>query len=249
MKLEKKSLGLIILVAIIGGISIFTYINNGSDNLKSNSNNEDIFVEEDLSEDTLDTSKEEENEKSKNTNSKNNKSDEEISKEEITLKDKTIAVDIKGEVVKEGVYYLEEGSIVEDLIREAGGVTKDASLELVNRAEKLENNKCIVIPSKEEAKKMKEGNSKEGNSNIAAGDSRDSGGDASSTGDKDNKKININTATLEELDDINGIGPSKAQAIIAYRDENGGFKSIEDIKNVSGIGESTFSKIKDSITI
>ena len=103
---------------------------------------------------------------------------------------------------------------------------------------------------------MKEGNNDNSESGKATLDNNIISGNNSSTvnsgkesNSKENSKININTASLDELDNINGIGPSKAKAIIEYREENGGFKSIEDIKNVSGIGEGTFLKIKESITV
>lgn len=252
MKVDKRALGLISLAIIIGGFSLFSYINGGKENLNGNRGHEEMFVDEEAKYVSKNDDKGETSEISK----EKGKEDNNVDSEEISLKDRSIAVDIKGEVINQGVYYLNEGSIVEDLIKKAGGVTKNASLEFVNRAEKLENNKCVVIPSKEEVKKMKEGNNDNSESGKANLDNNIIKGGNSSTvnsgkenNSKENSKININTASLDELDNINGIGPSKAKAIIEYREENGGFKSIEDIKNVSGIGEGTFLKIKESITV
>lgn len=228
MDIKKKSIGLILIGLIFGGIVFGTYIFNGKENLDKNSK-ENIFVEEN------NDSKELDNNKNEKINLQDN------DKEEIiNLKDNKIVVDIKGEVKKEGVYYLEEGSIIEDLINEAGGLTKKAALDYVNRAEKLKNNMCVIIPNKENIKKL-EKESKETSAplNSSLKDSNSS----------KEEKININTADESELNNINGIGPSKAKAIIAYREENGDFKPIEDIKNVSGIGEGTFLKIKDSICV
>lgn len=228
MDIKKKSIGLILIGLIFGGIVFGTYIFNGKENLDKN-NKENIFVEEN------NDSKELDNNKNEKINLQDN------DKEEIiNLKDNKIVVDIKGEVKKEGVYYLEEGSIIEDLINEAGGLTKKAALDYVNRAEKLKNNMCVIIPNKENIKKL-EKESKETSAplNSSLKDSNSS----------KEEKININTADESELNNINGIGPSKAKAIISYREENGDFKSIEDIKNVSGIGEGTFLKIKDSICV
>ena len=253
MKLDKRTLGLISLAIIIGGFSLFSYINGGREDLNGNKGHEEMFVDEEAKDVSKSDNKSEisevfkDNEKAKDNN---------VDNEEISLKDRSIAVDIKGEVINQGVYYLDEGSIVEDLIKKAGGVTKNASLEFVNRAEKLENNKCVVIPSKEEVKKMKEGNNDNSESgkatldnNIISGSNNSTVNSGKESNSKENSKININTASLDELDNINGTGPSKAKAIIEYREENGGFKSIEDIKNVSGIGEGTFLKIKESITV
>lgn len=232
MDAKKKSIGLIIIAVIIGGGLLINYIVSGRDSLNKN-NNDNIFVEEE-NEELEENSKENNKQSSSNVKGQG-------SGEIIELKDNRIVVDIKGEVKNQGVYYLNEGSIVEDLIREAGGITDKASLDLVNRAEKLTNNKCIIIPSKEESNEIKGSQS----NNIASMPSSI----ASTSNDDGNEIININTASESELVKINGIGPAKAKAIISYREENGGFGSIEDIKNVSGIGEGTFLKIKDYISV
>lgn len=232
MDAKKKSIGLIIIAVIIGGGLLINYIVSGRDSLNKN-NNDNIFVEEE-NEELEENSKENNKQSSSNVKGQG-------SGEIIELKDNRIVVDIKGEVKNQGVYYLNEGSIVEDLIKEAGGITDKASLDLVNRAEKLTNNKCIIIPSKEESNEVKGPQS----NNIASMPSSM----ASTNSDDGNEIININTASESELVKINGIGPAKAKAIISYREENGGFGSIEDIKNVSGIGEGTFLKIKDYISV
>lgn len=147
----------------------------------------------------------------------------------INTKVNKILVEIKGEVNKPDVYEIDEGSIIRDLIDKAGGLTSDANINNINRAEKLKNNQLIVIPNKNDI------NTDE-NKNVSTGVSSDG-------------LININNANLEELQKINGIGEVKAQSIIDYREKNGGFKSIEDIKNVDGIGSKTFEKIKEKICI
>lgn len=242
MDSKKKSLGLIIIAVIISFGLLVNYIVSGRDNLDKN-NNEKIFVEEE-SEDLEETSNQNNSKENKNGSSSKPKGKE--SGEVIELKDNRIVVDIKGEVKNQGVYYLTEGSIVEDLIREAGGITDKASLDLVNRAEKLTNNKCVIIPSKEESNEINGAQNalKENNKTSIASSSI-----ASNSSENGNDIININTATESELIKINGIGPAKAKAIISYREESGGFGSIEDIKNVSGIGEGTFLKIKDYISV
>ena len=141
-----------------------------------------------------------------------------------------IIVEIKGEVKNPDVYEIDDGSIIRDLINMAGGLTEEANIDGINRAEKLRANQLIVIPDKDSV-----------NNTIVS-----SGG---STGVSSDGVININTATLSELQNINGIGEVKAQSIIDYREKNGGFKSIEEIKNVDGIGSKTFEKIKDQISV
>lgn len=241
MDSKKKSIGLIAILIILGSGFFINYLFNGRRELNKN-NNDSIFVEEDINDEGESGS---ESSKEKISSGNESKDENKESGETIKLKDNKIAVDIKGEVKNQGVYYLDDGSIVEDLIKEAGGLTDKASLDLVNRAEKLTNNKCVVIPSKEESAEVKESkkDSKEKSIPTISGN-----GTLNSSNDN-NGIININTADESELTKINGIGPSKAKAIISYREEKGGFKSIEDIKNVSGIGEGTFLKIKDSISV
>lgn len=141
-----------------------------------------------------------------------------------------ITVEIKGEVKNPDVYEIDDGSIIRDLINMAGGLTQEANIDGINRAEKLRANQLIVIPNNDNA-----------NNNI--------GSSSVSTGGSSDGIININTATLSELQNITGVGEVKAQSIISYREKNGGFKSIEEIKNVDGIGDKTFEKIKDQISI
>lgn len=145
---------------------------------------------------------------------------------------KEIVVEIKGEVKNPNIYKLNENSIIEDLINKAGGLTEFADISKINRAEKLQDHIAIVIPNK---------NDPNSQNTISSSVS------ASST--QGNSLVNLNTATDIELQSLPGVGPSKAKSIIEYREKNGGFKSIDEIKNIKGIGESSFEKIKDKITI
>lgn len=140
-----------------------------------------------------------------------------------------IMVDVGGEVNEPMVAVLEEGSRVEDAINAAGGVTVNADLTEINRAAFVEDGEKILIPSK------------------TTGAEYDGAPKGSSYSGYSDSRININTATSEELQLLNGIGPATAEKIIEYRDENGRFNDIEDIKNVSGIGDKTFDKFKDDI--
>lgn len=145
-----------------------------------------------------------------------------------------IMVDIGGAVNDPMVAELEEGSRVEDAINAAGGVTEDADLTEINRAAFLEDGDKILIPEKQDV-------ALNDISNAADGSAK-----GSYTPYSDGK-ININTAGSEELQTLDGVGPVTAEKIIDYRESNGRFKDIEDIKNVSGIGEKTFEKLKDDI--
>ena len=143
-----------------------------------------------------------------------------------------IVVDIGGEVASPMVVELDEGSRVGDAIEAAGGITENADLTDINRAAFVEDGEKIYIPPAEI----------EGEED----------GDASSSGQQASRgdgRININTADSAQLQELDGIGPATAQKIIDYRKENGRFSSIEDIKNVSGIGDKSFEKIKDRIKV
>lgn len=148
---------------------------------------------------------------------------------------KEIIVHITGCVVEEGIVKLEEGARIVDAIEKAGGTTSDANMSKVNLAYKLKDGQKLYIPSniddEEEAIVTEKG---EG----VLGEEVQSG-----------EKVNINTATQTELETLSGIGPSMALKIIEHRNKNGDFSSIEDIKNVQGIGEAKFESIKDSICI
>ena len=152
--------------------------------------------------------------------------------------DYKIVVHITGEVEKEGIIEIKEGGRISDAIDAAGGLTKEADLERVNLAYELEDGQKIYIPNKND--KDIEEYVTEGVDDIVLPDELSNMGDG---------LININKADLEELQELDGIGEALAENIIAYRENNGKFKNIEDIKNVSGIGDSKYEKIKDSIKI
>ncbi|CUB17462.1 helix-hairpin-helix domain-containing protein [Bacillus spizizenii] len=144
----------------------------------------------------------------------------------------TIVIDIKGAVKHPGVYEMRTGDRLSQAIEKAGGTSEQADEMQVNLAELLQDGTVVYIPKRGEETAVQQG----------------VGGAIQSDGGK-GALVNINTATLEELQGISGVGPSKAEAIIAYREENGRYQTIEDITKVSGIGEKSFEKIKSSITV
>jgi competence protein ComEA len=146
-----------------------------------------------------------------------------------------IRVYVTGAVLRPDVYHLAPGSIVKDAIGVAGGVTDDADLIHINLAQELYDQQQIYVPRVDEV---------EAPPPVTGGESRSPSGVLEMGG-----KIDINTATIEELDTLPGIGPAYAQGIVEYREVNGPFSSIEEIILVSGIGNATFDKIRDRITV
>lgn len=150
--------------------------------------------------------------------------------------DEEIIVHITGEVKNEGIIKIKKDSRLADVIEEAGGTTEEADLSKVNLAYQVKDGQKIYIPNIND-KKIQEYITEEA-------------GDSIIIEEKERKsKVNINTATQTELETLSGIGPSTALKIINYREENGKFKKIEDIKNVPGIGEAKFENIKEEICI
>ena len=168
--------------------------------------------------------------------------------EETTEKEKII-VHISGAVQNEGIVELESGSRVADAIEKAGGLKENAYMDEINLAYQLEDGEKIHIPTIEEQKEKENQESKVGNESGTGNVGTTSKSSNSSINNGSQTKININTATEEELDTLPGIGPSTATKILDYRKEKGKFKTIEEIKEVSGIGESKYEKIKDKITV
>ena len=142
-----------------------------------------------------------------------------------------------GAVELPGVYSLRQGSRLYEAVELAGGLTADADENCLNMARPITDGEQVVILTQEEALALKEA----GTYFCPAGDTAQAA--------QDSGLVNINTATVTELTSVSGIGASRAQAIVDYREKNGSFGSIEDIKRVDGIKDGLFSKIKDKITI
>lgn len=179
-----------------------------------------------------------------------------------------IKVDIKGMVKTPGVYELDIGSRVIDVINKAGGLTKDANTEYINLSKKITDEMIIIIYSKDEIEKFKYTDKEviyieyecdcpdnindaciTNDDTVNTNDTSNIPDDNENTKDTIDALISINDGTLEELMNLDGIGEAKAKAIIEYREKNGKFEKLEDIMNVSGIGEKAYSKIKDNIKL
>ncbi len=222
-KKNKKAIAIIVILIIIFSVSLLTYGRNKKNVFKDEYMN-NIFIEED--ENIIEGTSyydDSDIEVVKINNNENNES------ETQEVKNK-IVVEIKGEVVKPDVYLLDEGSIIKDLIDIADGLTDEADISNINRAKELSNHELIIIYNINDEERE--------NTNYALENDNES-----------NNIININTATESELQNIPGVGEVKAKSIIIYREKNGGFKKIEEIKSVDGIGEKTFEKIKEFIKL
>ena len=149
-----------------------------------------------------------------------------------------IIVEIKGEFNNPNVYTLNEGSRIYELIDLAGGLTPFGDDKNINKASVLVDGQCIVIGNIMDEENVQ--NIDELNNGIK---------ESISLSQNKDDKININRASRDDLMKLSGIGESKAQAIISYRDSIGGFKDVDELKNVDGIGEKTVEKLKESITI
>jgi competence protein ComEA len=161
---------------------------------------------------------------------------------------------VTGEVHSPNVYYLPPGSIIRDALDAAGGATHEADLVAINLAQELQDQQQITIPAKTEARPTPppiEGGvpptatPQPAQPSSAPAAPSDTGQEAAPAG----QKININTASLDALTTLPGVGPSIGQRIIDYRTEHGPFAAIEGLMDVKGIGQATFAKMKDQVTV
>lgn len=229
---NKKVIGIMIFLFITVSVSLLTYGKNRN-NVFKDEYMKNIFIDEDsisteeenMNTDYLQNFQEENN----NLTIENKVADTTLE----TVSNNTIVVEIKGEVMNPDVYTLNEGSIIKDLIEAAGGLTQDADISNINRAKEIKNHELIIIRNINDLNIEEEYATEDKEINE----------------ESDDGKISINDSDLSKLKEIPGIGEVKANSIISYREKNNGFKSIEELKNVDGIGEKTFEKIKDSIKL
>lgn len=168
-------------------------------------------------------------------------------------KEEVVKVDIKGAINLPGIYSLTSSSRVIDVIEKAGGLTENADTSVINLSKKLTDEMVIIIYTKAEVRNFEETKEREATVQEKCNqkDQNALKNDAciTTTPNKVSGKVSINTGTVEELMTLTGIGEAKAKDIITYREKNGPFKKIEDIKNVTGIGENIFAQIKENITL
>ena len=149
-------------------------------------------------------------------------------KEEVVEQD-LITVDVKGAVKSPGIYDLPVGSRINDAVQKAGGLTDNADSKSINLAQRISDEALVYVPTKEEATSQEM--------------------PSSASNNKENKKVNLNKASVEELKQVKGLGAKRAQDIIDHRESNGKFKSVDELKKVSGIGAKTIEKLKEYVTV
>ena len=184
-----------------------------------------------------------------------------VIEEPVVQEIKMVNVDIKGAVKKPGVYSLEEGSLVNDVIKLAG-LKASASTKNINLSKKVVDEMVIIVSTLKELNSMETNETKNkecvsdtviinecAEASIIVPSNGNNEENNNSLNEEKSTKVNINKASKEELMTLSGIGESKALAIIKYREDNNSFKEISEIMNVNGIGEALFNKIKDYITV
>lgn len=178
---------------------------------------------------------------SSNTASSNNSNASSMASSASSSSSKTVTCDISGAVKHQGVYTLKNGARLQELIEAAGGTTAKAQLKAINRAVLLKDQDKIHIPYK--------GEKVESASTVTAGSDNSREAKDSAQSGSNGEKVNLNTASAADLQKLTGVGEKKAEQIIAYRGQNGSFKKIEDLMQVSGIGEKTFESLKDQLAV
>jgi competence protein ComEA len=157
-----------------------------------------------------------------------------------------VTVDVAGAVRHPGVYELPAGSRVDDALRRAGGAARRADLTVVNLAAKLEDGRQVLVPLRAAAVAAP------GSGGVAVGAATagaPAAGGGGAVGGTPAAPINLNTATLEQLDTLDGVGPGIAQRILDYRQQHGGFSRVEELGEVPGIGDKRFATLKPLVTV
>jgi competence protein ComEA len=149
-------------------------------------------------------------------------------------------VQVAGEVRRPGVYRLRSSERVDDAVRMAGGATSRADLSGVNLAAKVEDGRQVIVPRRGQA---------DANAAAAAGATGAGAATGAAVGGPAGAPLNLNTATAEQLDQLDGVGPATARKIIAYRQQHGGFRSVSELDRVPGIGPQRMAALKDLVTV
>ena len=219
--IENKKYAIVIVLLVLGGVYYFNFH-------RPEVNNSNLLLPTSKDNQTTSYTKDKSISSSSNNLSQINNAQSESMPTKVTC-------DISGAVKHGGIYTLKQGSRLIDLIEVAGGLTEKAQIKVVNRAQLLKDQDQIYIPHEGEEV------------NVAPAASNSNNSSSAESGDKE--QVHLNSATVEDLQKLSGIGQKRAEQIIEFRDSNGGFKQIEDITKVSGIGDKTFEKLKDQLSL
>jgi competence protein ComEA len=146
-----------------------------------------------------------------------------------------LLVQVAGEVGRPGVYRVPQGARVQDAVQQAGGLTRRADQAGVNLVARVADGQQVIVPRR-------------GSTPVAAGGSGPAGGSAAPPGAAGGAKVSLGSATPEQLDGIDGIGPTLARRIVEYRQQHGGFRSVDELRQVDGIGEKRFEALRAAVT-
>lgn len=257
--LKNKKIFIAIIVILLSGLYIITNkaVKNYNNDIITEENASSDFSEEEINvvtEDEDDTK--DDNESGEENADFQNEDESRTNQEQVSEEAEKIYVYVTGQVNIPGVVILNKGSRIADAINAAGGTTSKANTTKINLVYVLEDGMKVNVPSNDDLKKDSNFEYITKDSGEGAGDANNLNTDSNSSGTSSNTKrerissiVNINTATQTELETLPGIGPSTALKIINYRKENGKFSSIEDLKNVNGIGDNKFEALKKYITV
>ncbi|MCI2774526.1 late competence protein ComEA, DNA receptor [Staphylococcus petrasii] len=223
----KWKVQIIIAICVIG-VGIFLIFFKGGDNAETTLNN-------DLAKTSTNNSEMYKHGSNNQTKNKNAASDSSDKKES---ENKTVLVDVKGAVEKPDVYEMKSSDRVNDVLKKAK-LLKEADVTQINLSEKLTDQKMINVPSKNDANKTASSQTTSANINSKT----------STQNSSTQNKVNLNTATESDLLNVPGIGPTKVKEILEYKQKNGQFNSVDNLKEIKGIGGKTFEKIKDYFTV
>ncbi|WP_415239145.1 helix-hairpin-helix domain-containing protein [Staphylococcus croceilyticus] len=223
----KWKVQIIIAISVVS-VGIFLIFFKGEDNSETTLNN-------DLAKSSTNNSEMYKHGSNNQTKNKNPASDSSDKKES---ENKTVLVDIKGAVEKPDVYEMKGSDRVNDVLKKAK-LLKEADVTQINLSEKLTDQKMINVPSKNDANQSSSSQTTSTNSNVKP----------STQNNSTLTKVNLNTATESDLLNVPGIGPTKVKEIIEYKQKNGQFNSVDNLKEIKGIGGKTFEKIKDYFTV
>lgn len=242
-KIIMLSLALSAIIVTFIGLHKYFYQGKSVDEINTEETNEAIVESDEDSADGIETNDESEDSQGNSAGYSGSTS----SRIGLTKQEEKIIVHVVGQVNKPGVVTLPQGARIKDAIEQAGGASENADLSKINLAYMLEDGTQIYVPSFEETSKADSDNTEREYISSSPGENVISDSAIQETSKV--SKVNINTATLEQLETLPGVGESTAKKIIEYREKNGKFQKEEDLKNVSGIGDAKYAKIQEYIKV